>query len=81
MCFNNTTLFIPELNTVFIRARDLKNKRGAVQGPVPTSVCLSLSHSMIENDTIRTTACDMLQRYALYTFLVSSFQNAHTSYI
>lgn len=80
MCFNNTTLFIPELNTVFIRARDLKNKRGAVQGPVPTSVCLSLSHSMIENDTIRTTACDMLQRYALY-ILVSSFQNAHTSYI
>ena len=81
MCFNNTILFIPELNTIFIRAKDLKNKRGVVQGPVPTSVCPSLSHSMTENDKIRMTACYILQRYALYTFLVSWFKNACTSYI
>lgn len=81
MCFNNTILFITELNTVFIRARDLRNKRGAVQGPVPTSICLSLSHSMIENYKIRMRVCYMLQRYASYTFLVSWFKNAHTSYI
>ena len=66
MCFNNTILFIPELNTVFIRARDLKNKRGAAEGPVPTSVCLSLSHSLTENDAVRMAACYMLQ-ITLYT--------------
>lgn len=74
MCFNSIILFIPELNIVFIKARDLKDKRGEAQGPVPTCICLSLSHSMIENYKIRMIVCYMLQRYGLYIFLVSWFK-------